>query len=793
MTESENVIVTRRTDDAVRAIAVAIALIAVATLIGWVFHVEHLLRWGHTLSMRFNTALCLLVASVALWLVRSGLGPPKHHAIARVCGAFIGTIALLSMAEDIFHVNLRIDPLFCGRTISALQPGRMALLTALSLTLAAVYFVSIRSERRPLVWTAQIATMVASLVAQWSIVDVLLREDSGTGVAPNTACALLLLCLGMFLVPAPSGLLSPLARNTSGGRVLRRLIPAAVIAPIPLGWIRWRLSESGALDSRSGMVLLITCCTAALLAVAIWTANAIDAIDSDRERLRDEMTAFFRVPLDSLLAVIGFDGHFRRISSSWERIIGISEKEIMSRPYLDLVHPDDRPATMACAQSIASGNPATAFENRYRTADGSYRWLSWNVIPTEKQVMYAIAEDITERKRMESELRENAERLRLLFDALREHAVCAMDLEGRVVSWNTGGERLTGYGQEIIGRPISVLYPPEVPAETLSVELASAVAHDVIVQRGWRVRKDGSRFLSEGYVAPIRDDAGNVTRFVKIVHDVTERAAAEDKVRHMNDELEERVKQRTEELASSNRELEAFAYSVSHDLRAPLRHLDGFLALLRRRAYAQLDTSARHYVDATMEASRRMGTLIDELLQFSRLGRADIHRSEVDLNDVINEIRRELLPEMAKRSIRWNLEPLPHVSADRAMLRQVLQNLIDNALKFTRPRTEAVIAVTAEMAPDRSAMITVSDNGVGFDMQYYDKLFGVFQRLHSEDEFEGTGIGLANVRRIVERHGGRVWAESEVEKGAAFHFTLPCIKTNAKRKDHAHTETYSVS
>jgi PAS domain S-box-containing protein len=227
------------------------------------------------------------------------------------------------------------------------------------------------------------------------------------------------------------------------------------------------------------------------------------------------------------------------------------------------------------------------------------------------------------------------------------------------------------------------------------------------------------------------------------------------------------------QLTASVKELEAFTYSVSHDLRAPLRHLDGFLTLLSKRAYSTLDATAKHYVDNTHEASRRMGTLIDDLLQFSRLGRSDLHTIPVNANTLIEEVIRELEPETHDRAIHWQVEKLPMVTADPGMLRQVIENLLANALKFTRQCSEAEITIGSTVGPNGEFVFFVRDNGAGFDMQYYNKLFQVFQRLHSEDEFEGTGIGLANVRRMVERHGGRVWAEGSVGTGATFYFSLP--------------------
>lgn len=227
------------------------------------------------------------------------------------------------------------------------------------------------------------------------------------------------------------------------------------------------------------------------------------------------------------------------------------------------------------------------------------------------------------------------------------------------------------------------------------------------------------------------------------------------------------------QLATSMKELESFAYSVSHDLRAPLRHIDGFLTLLSSRTYSSLDDSSKHYVDRTLEGSRRMGQLIDDLLQFSRIGRAPIRKMPVDLNTIIQEALRELEPEIGRRKIDWKLTPLPRVAADKAMLLQVIENLLGNALKFTRSSETAKIEIGFKYGSNGELIFFVSDNGAGFDMRYYNKLFQVFQRLHGEQEFEGTGIGLAIARSVVERHGGRIWAEGVVGEGATFYFSLP--------------------
>ncbi len=238
-------------------------------------------------------------------------------------------------------------------------------------------------------------------------------------------------------------------------------------------------------------------------------------------------------------------------------------------------------------------------------------------------------------------------------------------------------------------------------------------------------------------------------------------------------ELEERVADRTAELTASNRELEAFAYSVSHDLRAPLRHINGFLELLEKKAGPELDKQCRHYMDTICGSANKMGLLIDELLSFSRMGRKEITFRPVEMETLVRKVIRDFEPDAAGRAIEWCINGLPVVAGDASMLRLVMENLVSNALKFTRQRPQARIEIGSFLGEALETVIFVRDNGVGFDMAYADNLFGVFQRLHREDEFEGTGIGLANVRRIITRHGGRTWAEAEINKGAAFFFSLP--------------------
>jgi PAS domain S-box-containing protein len=495
---------------------------------------------------------------------------------------------------------------------------------------------------------------------------------------------------------------------------------------------------------------------------------------AEQKRLHEERDRFFSLSLD-MLCIAKSDGYFKRLNPAFTETLGWSVEELLSRPFLDFVHPDDHAATLLeVGRQTAAGQCVLNFENRYRHKDGSWRVLSWKSAPQPDGMMFSSARDVTELRRIEDNLRRSEERFRLLVDGVKDYAILMLDPKGCVGSWNAGAQRIKGYeAHEIIGQHFSRFYPKEDAARGKPErELEVALAEGRFEEEGLRLRKDGSQFWANVVITPLRDAHGNLYGFGKVTRDVTDRRRADEALQHLNSDL----KKQTSQLETANKELEAFSYSVSHDLRAPLRHIDGYVARLVKNSADKLDDRSRRCLKIISDAAREMGQLIDDLLLFSRIGQVEMVQTMVDLGKLVEEVTATVRPPESDRKISWKHGPLPIIPGDPALLKQVFVNLLSNAVKYTRPRNPACIETGVAGEPNGEVVLFVRDNGVGFEMEYVNKLFGVFQRLHRADEFEGTGIGLANVRRIVQRHGGRTWAEGQVDNGATFYFSLPTTR-----------------
>jgi PAS domain S-box-containing protein len=407
------------------------------------------------------------------------------------------------------------------------------------------------------------------------------------------------------------------------------------------------------------------------------------------------------------------------------------------------------------------------FENEAKELGRYYDVHAYRIGDAESRKVAILFNDITERKRAE----ETQLRLAAIVNS-SDDAIISKTLDGIITSWNPGATKVFGYsGAEAIGKPMLMLIPSERRSEEPEILARIARGESVEHFETGRVRKDGQRIIISATISAIKDHTGKITGASKIARDITESKQAEEEIRRLNAELEQRVATRTAELEAANKELEAFSYSVSHDLRAPLRAVNGFARMVLEDFSPQLPEEGRRYLERICNGGKRMGELIDDLLTFSRLSRQPINRDSVDTIKLVQNVLEELKPQQEGREIELRIAKLPSCKADPALLKQVWVNLLSNAIKYSRERKPAVVEIGC-IRDNGENIFFVKDNGAGFDMQYVKKLFGVFQRLHRSDEFEGTGVGLAIVQRIVHRHGGRVWAEATVGHGATFSFTL---------------------
>jgi PAS domain S-box-containing protein len=379
----------------------------------------------------------------------------------------------------------------------------------------------------------------------------------------------------------------------------------------------------------------------------------------------------------------------------------------------------------------------------------------------ERIILLAI-EDITEKK---------AEQANNLLAAIVEgsgDAIFGKDLAGRILSWNKAAEQMYGYeAKEILGKHISLLSPPEEKDACNRIIEQIKRGEKVSHFETERVRKDGSRVWVSLSISPTRDSSGAINGASIIARDITERKKAEEQLKAMALDLQ----RKTELLEISNKELEAFSCSVSHDLRAPLRSIDGFCKAFMEDYSANLDEQGRNYLCRVCTACQQMAQLIEDMLMLSRINRSEMRRKQVDLIALAKSIADEFMQNEPQRKVEFVIAPSITANGDGQLLNIMLHNLLENAWKFTgkHPAARIELGVTKK---EETTVYFVADDGAGFDMKYADKLFGAFQRLHTTEEFEGTGIGLAIVQRIVSRHGGKVWAQGEVEKGAIFYFTL---------------------
>ena len=510
-----------------------------------------------------------------------------------------------------------------------------------------------------------------------------------------------------------------------------------------------------------------------------------------QERLRESQQRLQAI-LDNSFAVIYLkdaQGRYLLINRRYETLFHVDRDAVLGKTDYDVFPKLMADAFRANDERALKSRDALTIEEIAPQDDGLHTYISVKFplrdATGEAYGVCGISTDITARKRAESQLRTSHAALEFANHRLRgiiegtHDRIAALDKHYCFLTFNSAYRDAfrRDFGKDIqIGMRLSdpLAHAPDEQEEQLIV-WARALRGEVFTVT--RTMKSGDELRHfEITCSPIRDEQGELLGAAQHIRDTTERQRAEDE----RSRLLAVVASRNALLEAANKELESFSYSVSHDLRAPLRHIDGFAGLLQRTSTPKLDEKELRYLTLITESAKRLGRLIDDLLEFSRMGRAELRQERVDMNALVQAALRDVEHDAQGRLIEWRIGSLPAVQGDASLLRQVWANLLSNAVKYSRPRSPAVIEVGCEQAHPTESRFFVRDNGVGFEMKYADHLFGVFQRLHRPEDFEGTGIGLANVRRIIARHGGRTWAEGQPDAGATVWFALPKLTAPGK-------------
>lgn len=539
-------------------------------------------------------------------------------------------------------------------------------------------------------------------------------------------------------------------------------------------WTIWHPDYwmEGAIDLATGVLSIV----AAILlwplvprALALPSPAQLEAEIVQRKKAEAKFRALLEAAPDAMV-IVNKVGEISLVNMQAERVFGHSRENMLGKR-VEMLLPnlwadsDSADWPTYVTQHIAVG--LGGCESVGKRADSSEFPVEITLSPLqteEGEFISTAIRDISRRKEAETKLRDSEERFRLLVKGVRDYAIILLDAEGRFISWNSGAEHIEGFtSDEIIGEHFSRFHLREdVDSNKPNQELEIAARDGQYEEEGWRIRKDGSKFYASVLLTSIKDENGTLRGYSKIVRDITERKKAQESEQDL-----------TRQLTRSNQELQQFAYVVAHDLREPLRSISTFADLLAQTCRTKLDARESEFLDIVLSANERMQQLITDLLAYCRVERTAATPSKVDTGKIVEQVLTNLYAAVEESHGRVEIGELPNIVGDQVQLRQLFQNIIGNALKY-RGSSDPIVHVSGEQC-NGNWQFAVSDNGIGFDMDFSDKIFQPFHRLHAGGKYPGTGIGLAICRKIVEHHGGKIWAQSHQgpNSGSTFFFTIP--------------------
>lgn len=780
----------------------AIFTIAISCLVmtGWFFDIMLFKSvLPHMVSVKFNSALCFLLLGIALLFhIRK-----KAIGLTKFCFAIVSVIGLLTFFQYLTAIHLGIDELLWKEGTDAVAtstPGRMSPNTSLSFFLFGAAMLFIRNPKsHPYVQFVLFLILSLSLLSLLSFIfgnNYLNDISSIAKMALLSAIAFIVLCVGVFFLPDLAYLKFSFEKKVAGGFGVVVLILLILFFAFNKSNTNFIVNEMQKEDNQEGIEnfnrmitffqVVIIVVLVGLFFIILRTFKARMKAEDLLQKSNDKFSKMFNQSPIAMCITKFEDGRFLYANDAFCQMIGYKEDDIIGKRSIDIniISAVERDKIVELVKK--TGGSGRDIELQINKADGEKIDIFYSIekMEIDNQIcLIAALVNITARKKAEAEIKELNENLekrveertrevigkevyfKNMLDNLMEGVqILNADFKYTYVN-NAAAKQGRFLKDDLIGSTMPEKYPGVENTELFRVFnkcLSNKTTHHM---ENEFIYPDGSRCWYDLNIQPVPEG------ILTISTDITERKKAEEEIHGLNVNLEQKVADRTAELVAVNKELESFSYSVSHDLRAPLRAIDGYARILKEDYGDKIDADGQQTLYVIMNNAKKMGQLIDDLLAFSRLGKQSFVKVDVDMDALVQSVTDEVISQSPKQEIELDVKPLLHAKGDSSMLKQVVVNLVSNAVKYSSKKEKAIIEI-GSYTENGSIVFYVKDNGAGFDMLYYDKIFGIFQRLHSMSEFEGTGVGLAIAQRIINRHGGKIWGEGAVDQGATFYFSL---------------------